>query len=78
MAIINSTNEGLTYNNLTSNAPYFWCTYSDGVVRSKSSQDDDGNYVPNLPNTYVSTKLELFGADTMEELEAEILRLELT
>jgi hypothetical protein len=74
MAIIQPTHrtvDGITFNSIIRETPFFYCTHSSSFWINKSADEDD-------TTTSIESKLDMFGADTFAELESEIIRLNLT
>jgi hypothetical protein len=74
MAIIQPTHrtvDGVTFNSIIRDIPFYYCTHSSAFWINKSDNEDD-------TTTSIEGKLDMFGSDTLVELESEIIRLNLT
>jgi hypothetical protein len=68
---IHKTVNGITFNSIIREIPFYYCTHSSAFWISKSQDTTD-------TTTSIESKLDMFGADTFAELESEIIRLNLT
>ena len=67
--IINSTeidNDGVSFNRLTHTGEYYYCAHNGINVLVKTKTPTNGK---------TDTQLQLFGADTLENLQSEITNL---